>query len=285
MELGRGMYMTNVFPNGHLLVNCQYLNDHLLDRGLILIDARAKGYEDGHIPNAVLLNPGSIIDRTHGVEGFIVDAQQFTSILSGLGVQQDSSIIVYDDGNLLNAARIFYALEYYGFYNEVKILSGGIHAWSKEGFQLTREIAVKEKSVVAVKENPLLISTKQQIEENLDSANYTLIDTRSKEEYEGIDKRQNKHGGRIPNAVHLNWTDNFRIGEDGIPRLLSYEELKEKYESVGITQNKTVIPYCQTNVRGSNTYFVLRLMGYQDIRPYEGSWSEWGNAAEAKIEK
>jgi len=273
------------FPNIHLLVDCQYVKKHLFDDQVRIIDARAKGYEDGHIPNALLLNPGSIGDRNHEVEGFIVDAQQFASILSSLGIQQDSSIIVYDDGNLLNAARIFYALEYYGFYNQVKILSGGINAWIKEGLPLNREIAVKEKSVVEVKENPLLISTKQQIEENLDSVNYTVIDTRSKEEYEGIDMRQNKHGGHIPNAVHLNWTNNIRTGEDGLPSLLSYKELKEMYELAGITPLKTVVPYCQTNVRGSNTYFVLRLMDYPHIRPYEGSWSEWGNTEDAKIER
>ena len=273
------------YPNLHLLVGCQYVKKYLFDEKVMIIDARANGYEEGHIPNALLLNPGSIGDRNHEVEGFIVDAQQFASILSSLGIQQDSTFVVYDEGNLLNAARIFYALEYYGFYNKVKILSGGINAWIKEGFQVTTEIAVNEKSVVAVKDNPLLISTKQQIEEKLDSADYMVIDARSKEEYEGIDKRQNKHGGHIPNAVHLNWTDNFTIGEDGLPSLLSYEELKEKYESIGVVQSKTVIPYCQTNVRGSNTYFVLRLMDYPQIRPYEGSWSEWGNTEDAKIEK
>lgn len=273
------------FPNIHLLTDCQYLNNHLFNEKLVIIDARSKGYEDGHIPNAVLLNPGSIIDRHHEVEGFIVNAQQFESILSSLGIKQDSSIIIYDDGHLLNAARIFYALEYYGFYNKVKILSGGINAWIKEGLPLTGEIAVKEESVIEVKENPLLISTKQQIEDNLDSVNYAIIDTRSKEEYVGLDQRQNKHGGHIPNAVNLNWTDNLRVGDDGSPSLLSYKELKEIYESAGITKQKTVVPYCQTNVRGSNTYFVLRLMGYPHIKPYEGSWSEWGNAENTKIEK
>mgnify|MGYP003469753102 FL=1 len=275
----------NKFPNQHLLVDSDYLNSRLFDEKVIIIDARTQGYEDGHIPSAVPLNPGNIIDRMHEVEGFIANAEQFESILNKLGVQNDASIIVYDDGQLLNAARIFYALEYYGFYNQVKILAGGINSWVKAGRLLTREITFKTESAMTVKENPLLLTTKQQIAEKQGSTDYVVIDTRSKEEYDGTDKRRNKYGGHIPHAVHLSWTDNLIKNEDGNPALRSYEELKAIYETAGILPHKTAIPYCQTNVRGSNTYFVLRLMGYQDIRPYEGSWSEWGNADDIKIEK
>jgi len=108
----------------------------------------------------------------------------------------------------------------------------------------------------------------------VEDPNTIIFDVRSAEEFEGTDVRAAK-GGHIPGAVHLEWKEVLQDGE--IPYFRSYEEIRDIYASLGITPDKNVIPHCHTNVRGSHAYFALRLMGYDSVRPYEGSWAEFGN--------
>jgi thiosulfate/3-mercaptopyruvate sulfurtransferase len=112
--------------------------------------------------------------------------------------------------------------------------------------------------------------------------NKIIFDVRSEEEYTGADERAEK-SGHIPNAVHLEW--NNVLEDDGVPYFKSAQEIQSIYDSLGITRDKEVIPHCHTNVRGSHAYFTLRLMGYDSVRAYEGSWSEYGNSPNAVVER
>lgn len=272
------------YPNAHLLADTDWVADHLEDENLVIIDARSKGYEEGHIPGAVSLSSGQINDPDNEINGFVLPADQFSELISGIGVNQDSTILIYDDGNSLSATRIFYTLEYYGLQDQVKVLNGGYPAWLIEGHDVSFDAPEVTPGNFVAQANDQLVSTKEEVTGSLGQDNVVILDTRSADEYTGADARNNKHAGHIPGAVHQEWTDTLVESETGLQQFMSYADLKDKFEQLGVVEDKTVIPYCQTNVRGAHTYFSLRLLGYSDIRPYEGSWAEWGNVDDTSIE-
>lgn len=278
------MKMSNrTYPNEQLLKDANWLHEHINDENLVILDARVSGYDEGHIPRSISLPPSDLVDFKNEIAGFILNEEEFTTLIQSVGINQNSIVLVYDDGHILNAARIFYALEYYGLKDQVRILHGGYPAWLQEGYAVTTEVHDVEQGNFKAKANKNLVSTQQDIEQNLYAENYAILDVRSLDEYKGIDIRNNKNGGHIPGAVRLEWSEAITKDKDRI-RILGFEELKSKFLQNGITEHKTIVPYCQSNVRASNTYFILRLLGYPDIRSYEGSWSEWGNAKEIAIE-
>lgn len=271
------------YPNAYLLADVEWVSEHLEDSDLVIIDSRSQGFEEGHIPGAVNLSSGKINDVENEINGFLLDEEPFGELLSSLGVNQDSNIVVYDDGNALSATRIFYALEYYGLKDQVKVLNGGYPAWLIAGHDISVDPVQPAAGNFVAKANANLVSSKDQVLEQLDHEDVVLLDTRSADEYSGAEKRDNLHGGHIPGAVHLDWTAALTENEEGLQQFLSFEELQENFDSVGVEKDKTIITYCQTNVRGAHSYFSLRLLGYEDIRPYEGSWAEWGNSEDTPI--
>lgn len=272
------------YPNAHLLVDTGWLKQNQTDEKLVIVDARSKGYDQGHIPGAIHLNPNEINDPTNHVKGFLVEDDEFTAIIQKAGINEDSTILVYDEGNGMGATRLFYALEYYGLSDKVKVLNGGFTGWlAAEEEVSTDEVILPQGNFVA-KAQAQLVSTAEQIEQNLENKDYVFLDVRSADEFTGKDLRGNLRGGHIPGAVHQEWSLAIdQNSKDGIPRFKSYQQLSSDFEKLGLKQDKTVVPYCQTNIRGAHTYFVLRLLGYEDIRPYEGSWAEWGNEENTPI--
>lgn len=271
------------YPNADLLVDVEWAKEHAADEKVVFVDLREEGFEAGHIPGAVNYTWKQIVDKTNSVDGFLVGPEEFTKQMQDLGISNDSIVVAYDDGASSAAGRFFYALEYYG-HQQVKVLNGGYMAWLNAGYDVATE--AKEISVgdFTAKENTQLRTTKDEVLENLENDAFVFLDTRSKGEYTGEDVRAER-GGHIPNAVNLEWKDALAENQDGVTVFKSYDELKAQLENIGVQQDKTVVPYCQTNVRGAHSYFVLRLLGYDNVRPYEGSWAEWGNDPETPIEK
>ncbi len=273
------------YPNAFLLVDSEWVSENLNDEKLIILDARSKGYEEGHIPNAIPFGTAHVTDAENEIGGFLLNEADFQVAAREVGINQDSTILIYDDGNALSATRVFYALELYGLQDQVKILNGGYGAWLVSGqdvsFNDAPEVTLGNFTAVT---NQNLITTREEITASIDQDNIVFLDARSDGEYAGTDLRGNKRGGHLPGAVHQEWTESIAKNDDGIDTFLSYGELQKKFGAIGAVEGKTVVPYCQTNVRGAHTYFTLRLMGYSDIRPYEGSWSEWGNADDTIIE-
>ncbi|RKN79099.1 sulfurtransferase [Paenibacillus ginsengarvi] len=275
---------TDTYPNAQLLADVKWVQDHAKDANLKIIDARSKGYEQGHIPGAVAVNAGLLKDSKNNT---IIGKDAFTELFQKAGINSDSTVVVYDEGGAGNSAtRIFYGLEYYGLKDKVKVLNGGVLAWTTAGKELSTDVPAPAKGNFSAQPNDKLITTKAQLlSANL--AQCTLVDTRSAKEYTGEDLRGNKNGGHVNGAINTEWSDAIdQAPADGVPKFKSYKDLTALYTKAGITdKDKTVIPYCQTNIRGAHTYFTLRLLGFKDVRPYEGSMAEWANADDAPLVK
>lgn len=274
----------DTYPNAQLLADVKWVEEHAKDANVKIIDARSKGYEQGHIPGAVSVSAGLLKD---GKNNTIASKEAVTDLFQKAGVNNDSIVLVYDEGGAGNSAtRIFYGLEYYGLKDKIKVLNGGYLAWTTAGKDVSTETPTVAKGNFTAQPNDKLITTKTQLlAANLTQC--TVVDTRSAKEYSGDDLRGNKNGGHVNGAINTEWSEAVdQTPADGVPKFKSYKDLTALYTTAGITdKDKTVIPYCQTNIRGAHTYFTLRLLGFKDVRPYEGSMAEWANADDAPLVK
>jgi len=269
-----------VYPNGHLLAEPSWLAENLNQPNLVIIDARSKSaYDTAHIPGAVRIpGSGSINDPNAPVDGWLLGPEDFQDLMRQIGVNADSTVVIYHNESDASATRIFYALELYGHFDKVKVLNGGWAAWVAERRPITNVVPQPAPGNFTATLVPERIATADYIAEKIGEV--TIIDARSEGEHTGETIREGvARGGHIPTAIHLEWTNNL---EDG--RFKSADELFAMYSGIGADPDDEIIAYCQTNVRSSHTYFTLRLLGYENVRPYEGSWAEWGNLENVPIE-
>jgi thiosulfate/3-mercaptopyruvate sulfurtransferase len=269
------------YPNSQLLVSSAELNEQLEEEIVLLIDARAE-QPDSLIPGAIWFAAvPELTDPDHPVDNYLVGPVTFQQKMRAIGLDADDKVIIYDEGNSLAAARLFYALENYGFDNAA-LLNGGFAAWIENGYPIATSPAEPEAgSFTIAEEHQNVYCDFSYVTAASEDPDKIIFDVRSPEEYSGELKRADK-AGHIPNAVNLEWRN--VLEDEGVPYFLPADEIASQYEEMGITPDKEVIPHCQSNVRGSHAYFTLRLMGYDSVRPYEGSWAEYGNREDSVVQ-
>jgi thiosulfate/3-mercaptopyruvate sulfurtransferase len=246
----------------------------------LVIDLRPpEEFAAGHIPGAVHLDLWgvSLIDTDPGpLKAFM---WMIDHLLNLRGVTADTPVVVYDEQSGIRAARAFWFLEYFG-HPRVQLLDGGFGAWRAAALPITREADAPPKSTWTGTAQPHTIATWRDVQARLGDPGVVLLDTRTDGEYAGTTVR-GKRGGRIPGAVHLEWTRN--LGPDGAFKPAG--ELRAMYEHAGVTPDKEVITYCQGGYRAAHGYLALRLLGYPRVRNYTGSWKEWGDRTELPVER
>lgn len=269
------------YPNAHLLINASELNELMQATDVFLIDARPS-LNDTLIPGAThFAAVRELTDTDHPVEFFMIGPELFEEKMQRLGLNPDSRVVIYDGGNALASARLFYALELHGF-PDATVLNGGIAAWLEEGLPIVNEPVSHQPGVFSVDIQEARACSFEDIVRASTDPDVIIFDARSSDEYTGVDERS-AQSGHIPGAVNLEWR--MVLEQDGIPYFLPADSIQQKYSALGITPDKEVISHCHTNVRGSHAYFTLRLMGYDSVRAYEGSWSEYGNREGAPVSR
>ena len=258
------------------LVSAEWLEENI--NNVKIIDVRKKeDYDLGHIPGAVRLTPNEVFqwEDSNGVKGMLPSSDHIAIALSSVGINEDDTVIFYDGNSNLWASRGLWALEVYG-HEDSRLLDGSWNYWSENSFPTTSESVSVEKSDYKFSGdvNSSLIAGFEEILEAVDDPSKIVCDTRSPDEYIGKDVRADR-GGHIPGSENVNWVN--AVDESG--RFLSAQNLQTIYESKGIKTEKAVYTLCQTAVRATHTWFVLKeLLGYDDVKVYDGSWIEWGNS-------
>jgi len=275
-------------PN--VLVSTQWINDHLNDPKVRFVEvdySPATSYMLGHIPGAVLFDwKRDIIDSC---KRDVISKEDLEHLLQRIGVNNDTTLIVYGDLKNWFATFAFWIFKYYGF-QDVRLMNGSRKKWFDENRPLSLDIPSYPRGNFKASDPDKSIRVYMNyVKEALRSQDKVLVDVRTNEEYNGktlapteYSTEYGQMGGHIPGAVNVPWAK--MVNEDG--SLKSADELKKLYESLNVTPDKEVITYCGIGERAAYTWFVLKyLLGYPNVKSYDGSWLEWGNTLGNPIEK
>ncbi len=270
------------------LVSAEWAQQHLDDRNVrfVEVDVDTTSYEQSHIPGAVGWNWTSQL--SDGIRRDIASREDFSRLLSQSGIGPDTTIVLYGDNNNWFAAWAYWQLKLYG-HEDVRILNGGRKYWLDNGLPLSTDVPSYPETDYQLPElDNSLRAFRDDILPRLDDPGLVLVDVRSPAEYNGeIIAPPNlpetaQRAGRIPGAASIPWGQTVR--EDGTFK--SREELEELYAAKGVTSDKDVIAYCRIGERSSHSWFVLHeLLGFERVRNYDGSWTEWGSMVGVPIEK
>lgn len=265
-----------------VLVDTEWMETHLEDPSVRVLEVggNANAFGEGHLPGASFLSMGLLSNPDDPVRGQIATASQLSAALSGVGVGQDQTVVLYDRRNNLSAARAYWVLKYYQ-HADVRIYNGGTPKWTEDGGAMSTAMMEFEPSdYQAGPADPEIRTTWQYVVDHTDDPTTLFCDVRSPDEHLGLDVRADR-GGHIPGSINLEWT--AAVNSNGTFK--SAEELAALYGGAGFTADRQIITYCQSGVRGAHTWFVLsELLGYPSVRNYDGSWGEYGNNPESPIE-
>jgi thiosulfate/3-mercaptopyruvate sulfurtransferase len=271
-----------------VLVDTQWVQDHLDDPDVrvVEVDENPALYAEAHIPGAIGFDWKK--DLQDQVKRDFLGPEDFGALFGSRGISNDHTIVLYGDRNNWFAAYTYWYLKYYG-HDAVKLVNGPREKWLAEDRPTTTDVPSHEPATFTAKPGDDAIRAKRdEVLAALD-ASTKLVDVRSPQEYSGeliampgYEQEGAQRGGHIPGAASVPWAQAVR--EDGTFK--SADELGQLYGSKGVTNGDPIIAYCRIGERSAHTWFVLHeLLGKDDVKNYDGSWTEWGNLVNVPIEK
>lgn len=246
------------------------------------------GYQKGHVRGASLIWWKR--DINDPLRRDIISKKQFEELMSRNGITPETEVILYGDFNNWFAAFVFWVFKYYG-HKDIKIMNGGRKKWELEGKEyVTEEPQISSSAYTAQPPDEGLRAYLYDVSRALNKDDTVLVDVRSPKEFSGeitappeYPTEHAQRGGHIPGASNIPWATAVN---DADGTFKPVEELKQNYEPKGITPDKDVVCYCRIGERSSHSWFVLKyLLGYPQVRNYDGSWTEWGNMIGNPVER
>ena len=276
------------YAHPEVLVSPDWLEQHLNDPKIriVEVDVDTAAYDQGHIPGAIAW--AWTTQLADPVRRDILSKEAFEELMSSSGIANDTTIIIYGDNNNWFAAWAFWQCKIYR-HPDVRLLNGGRKKWLADGRPLTTEVPHYPRTQYrAGNPDTTLRALLPQVQLAVESGAAALVDVRSPQEFTGEIlappglPETCQRGGHIPGARNIPWGK--ACNDDGTFK--SADELRALYAQEGIDGSKPTIAYCRIGERSSHTWFVLKyLLGYKDVKNYDGSWTEWGNLVGAPVEK
>lgn len=257
-----------------LLVSADWLEANLADPAIRIVDARkCEGYLEAHIPGSARVTARPFLREN----GDVISPASFTAAMTELGVSPDTTVIAYDDGSNLFAARLWFVLNHYG-HHKVRVLDGGWDIWKAEGRPVETEAVTPPRGRFFAEAEAGWIVDTAYVEQSLNMPDRVIVDTRSADEWARVEQTGETAPGHIPGAAHFFWSDAI---DPGTHLFRSPGELRALFASAGITPDREAITYCHAGIRAAHTFFALKLAGFERARNYEGSWLPWTKSGQS----
>lgn len=278
------------------LATTEWLAAHLNDPSVRVLDMRysvgvasggsfrgvsgKKAYHQGHIPGALFVDPVSdLADPEHPLN--ILSPARFEALMGRLGIGSRSTVVVYDDSGGTWAARLWWALRYYG-HDAAKVLNGGLTKWTAEGRRLETRTPAPAAATFGARVRPALRATCDEVRQAIERRDVCIVDALPEPFYTGQARLYPNHrAGHIPTARNLPATANIDLATQ---TLLPAGELARLWRKVGLKPDQRVITYCGAGVYGAYDLFVLYVLGHKKVSLYDASWMEWGANADLPVE-
>lgn len=270
------------YARPELLVDTAWLSQHLADADIRIVDMRARGYADGHIPEAVFLD-NNWIRNPKAPPSFLPTPQEFEVLMGRLGISNSTRVIAYDDRGGIYAARLWWIMNHYGHAN-VALLDGGWVKWTAEKRPTSATPPTVAAARFSVKPGTVKVATADNVKAAINNPAIKLIDARTQAEIEGKELRNIKRGGFIESSIPVYWEDTL----DPVTKAFKpAQDIAKLYRSKGVTANDEVLVYCQIGMRAAHDLFTLALIGHDltKLSNYYGSWEEWGNRDDTPIKQ
>jgi thiosulfate/3-mercaptopyruvate sulfurtransferase len=271
-----------------VLVDTQWVENHLSDESIrvVEVDENPALYAEAHIPGAIGFDWKK--DLQDQVKRDFLGPTEFGELFGSRGISNDHTIVLYGDRNNWFAAYTYWYLKYYG-HDDVRLMNGPREKWISEGRPTTTDVPAYDGQTFTAREGDESIRAyREEVLAALDS-NTSLVDVRSPQEYSGeliamagYEQEGAQRAGHIPGAASVPWAQ--AVKDDGTFK--DADELRELYSDRGVVNGNPIIAYCRIGERSAHTWFVLHeLLGQDDVKNYDGSWTEWGNMVAVPIEK
>ena len=268
------------FARPELLVDPAWLAVNLFAPDTRVVDLRPRGFDEGHIPNAVWLDNNDI-RNPKAPPTFLPTPQDFAALMGRLGISNTTRVIAYDERGGIYAARLWWILNHHGHSN-VALLNGGWTKWTADKRVTTTAASRPAAATFSVKAGTVGVATADDVKAAINNRTVKLIDARTPGEIDGKDLRGIKRGGFIESSIPVYWEDTLNAADRTFK---SPAEIEALWRGKGVQKTDAVTVYCQVGMRASHDLFTLALLGHDlsKLKNYYGAWEEWGNRDDTPV--